>query len=156
MQELTYCHPPPQERTVCSCTDREKQPFPMNRVCCWWSGDWERGKALLLPVTHTASGMPQEISLSAPWLCTPTEIFSCFSKAGYFMPSWSPSTYEHLKRAQGQLEICPTFLWSQGHRGSGPGPSMGRGRRRCASLTFGLMKTSATSETFFVLSGIVI
>lgn len=82
--------------------------------------------------------------------------FCCISKAGKFVPSSSPGTYIPLKEVHGQLDICPTPPWSQGCREPGPGPSMGLGRRRCASPSFGLMKTSVTSERLFVLTGIVI
>lgn len=92
----------------------------------------------------------------AHWPCTPRKTFCCISKAGNSVPSSSPGTYKPLKEVDGQLEICPTPPRSQGCREPGPGPSMGLGRRRCASPSFGLMKTSVTSERLFVLTGIVI
>lgn len=114
------------------------------------------GQDLFLPIAPTTRGVPREKSPSALWPCVPRETFSRVSRAGNSMPRSTPGTCKPPKGAHGQLEFCPTLPWSQGCGEPGAGPSMGLGRRHCASPSFGLMKTSVTSERLYVLTGIVI
>lgn len=114
------------------------------------------GQDLFLPITPTTPGVPQEKTPSAPWSCVPRETLSRISRAGNFMPRSTPATCKTLKWVHGQLEFCPTLPCSQGCGEPGAGLSMCLGRRLCASPSSGLMKTSVTSERWYVLTGIVI
>lgn len=128
----------------CSCTDREKKSPPAHRECCWRGRDRDLDRDLP-PIIHTTPGMPWERSPGTLQSCAPKEAFGCIAHAAKCMFCSTPG--RHSSEAHGQLEICPALSWSQGHRKHGPGLSVGLGRRHCASPSFGLVKTSLTSET---------
>lgn len=155
MQELTYCHPPfGREQRVRVLTERSHHLLHTGSAA-GGAGTGSKARILVFPLLTPLLGCHGK-GAPAHWSCTPRKTFCCINKAGNSVPRSSPGTYIPLEEVHGQLEICPTPPWSQGCREPGPGPSMGLWRRRCASPSFGLMKTSVTSETLFVLTGIVI
>ena len=156
MQELTYCHPPfRREQHVHVLTERSNHLLHTGSAA-GGAGTERKARICLVPLLTPPLGCHGKEARVHRGRACPEKPSVASAKLVTLCPA-AHRVHTYLSRgAHGQPEICPTLPWSQGCRELGPGPSVGLGRRRCANPSFGLMKTSVTSERLFVLTGIVI